>query len=100
MYDVLLNTVIPCLHIVISIFGPPLHLPHLVGGGGGGWGGGDGGETDWGVGVVDGGSVNAFLADVLTRVMRVTVCPSLFLFCSVLQSDVVGGSVVGVVGPL
>jgi len=40
------------------------------------------------------------LADVLTRVMRVTVCPSLFLFCSVLQSDVVGGSVVGVVGPL
>ena len=34
---------------------------------------GDGEAASWGVGAVDGGSVNAFLAAVLTRVMRPTV---------------------------
>ena len=43
------------------------------GGGGGGWGGGEGGAASRGGGAVDGGSVNAFLAPALTRVMRAAV---------------------------
>jgi len=62
--------------------------------------GGDGGAASWGVGAVDGGSVNAFLAAALTRVMRVTVPIPALASASVLQSAAVGGSVVGVVGPL
>ena len=48
----------------------------------------------------NGGSVNAFLAVVLTRVMRVTVPIPAVVTASVLHSDVVGGSVVGDVGTL
>ena len=55
-------------------------------------------HSSWGVGAVDGGSVNAFLAAALTRVMRATVpIPSV---ASVVYSTSVGGSVVGVVRPL
>ena len=50
--------------------------------------------------VVDGGSANAFLATALTRVMRTVVTIPVLTSTSVLQSAVVGGSVVGVVGPL
>ena len=64
------------------------------------WGGGAGGAASWGVGAVDGGSVNAFLAADLTRVMRSTVPIPGLASASVLQSADVGGSVVGVVGPL
>ena len=40
----------------------------------------DGGAARWGVGAVDGDSVNAFLPDALTRVMRATVpIPALVL---------------------
>jgi len=60
----------------------------------------DGGAANWGVGAVDGGSVNAFLAAVLTRVMRATVPIPAVASASVLHSDAVGGSVVGVVRPL
>jgi len=49
---------------------------------------------------VDGGSVNAFLAAALTRVMRATVPIPALASASVLQSAAVDGSVVGVVGPL
>ena len=70
------------------------------GGGGGGWGGGDGGASSWGVGAVDGGSMNAFLAAALTRVMRATVPIPALASASVLHSAAVRGSVVGVVGPL
>ena len=50
------------------------------------------------MGAVDGGSLNAFLAGALMRVMRATVpIPAV---ASVLHSAAVGGSVVGVVGPL
>ena len=50
------------------------------------------------MGAVDGGSVNAFLTTALTRVMRATVpIPAL---ASASASAAVGGSVVGVVGPL
>jgi len=70
------------------------------GGGGGGWGGGDRGADSWGVGAVDGGSVNTFLAAALSRVMRATVPIPVLASASVLHSAVVGGSVVGVVGPL
>ena len=49
-------------------------------------GGGDGGAASWGVGAVDGGSVNAFLAAALTRVMRVTVPIPALASASVLQS--------------
>jgi len=49
---------------------------------------------------VDGGSVNAFLAVALTRVMRAAVPIPALVSASVLQSAAVGGSVVGVVGPL
>ena len=54
--------------------------------------------SSWGVGAVDGGSMNAFLAAALTRVMRAAVpIPAV---ASVLHSAAVFGSVVGVVGPL
>ena len=52
------------------------------------------------MGAVDGGSVNAFLAAALTRVMRASVPIPALASASVLHSSVVGGSVVGVVGPL
>jgi len=48
----------------------------------------------------NGGSVNAFLVSALTRVMRATVPIPVLASASVLQSAAVGGSVVGVVGPL
>ena len=51
-------------------------------------------------GAVDGGSVNAFLGAALTRVMRAAVPIPAVASASVLQSAAVGGSVVGVVGPL
>ena len=70
------------------------------GGGGGGWGGGDGGTVTWGGGVVDGGSVNSFLAAALTRVIRAVVSIPAVTSASVLHSVSVGGSVVGVVRPL
>ena len=66
---------------------------------GGGWGGGEGGADSWEGGAVDGGSVNAFLA-ALARVMSVAVPIPALASVSVLQSAAVGGSVVGVVGPL
>jgi len=47
-----------------------------------------------------GGSVNAFLAAALARVMSVAVPIPAVASVSVLQSAAVGGSVVGVVGPL
>ena len=52
------------------------------------------------MGAVDGGSVNAFLAAALTRVMRATVPIPALASASVLHSAAVGGSVVGVVRPL
>jgi len=52
------------------------------------------------VGAVDGGSVNAFLAAALTRVMRATVPIPALASASVLHSAAVRGSVVGVVRPL
>jgi len=52
------------------------------------------------VGAIDGGSVNAFLAAALTRVMRATVPIPALASASVLHSATVGGSVVGVVRPL
>jgi len=52
------------------------------------------------VGAVDGGSVNAFLAAALTRVMRATVPIPALASASVLHSAAVNGSVVGVVRPL
>jgi len=68
--------------------------------GGGGWGGGEGGAASWGGGDVDGGSVNAFLAAALTRVMRAAVSIPVVASASVLHSAAVGGSVVGVVRSL
>ena len=70
------------------------------GGGGRGWGEGDGGANSWGGGAVDGGSENAFLAAVLTRVMHAVVSIPTVASASVLHSTAVGGSVVGVVRPL
>ena len=52
------------------------------------------------MGAVDGGSVNAFLAVALTRVMRATIPIPVLTSASVLHSAAVGGSVVGVMGPL
>jgi len=52
------------------------------------------------MGAVDGGSVNAFLAVALTRVMRATMSIPALASASVLHSATVGGSVVGVMGPL
>ena len=69
------------------------------GGGGGGWGGGEGGVGIWEGGTVDGGSVNAFLAVVLARVMRVPVPIPTVASASVFHSAV-GGSVVDVARPL
>ena len=54
----------------------------------------------WEGGAVDGGSVNAFLAAALARVMRVAVPIPAVASASVLHSAAVGGSVVGVVRPL
>jgi len=70
------------------------------GGGGGGWGGDEGRAASWGGVAVDGGSVNAFLAAALTRVMRAAVPIPAVASASVLHSAAVGGSVVGVVGAL
>ena len=83
-----------------------MNLPYIRGGGDGGggggrgWGGGEGGAAGWGVGAVDRGSVNLFLAAALTRVMRATVPIPALASASVLHSAAVGGSVVGVVRPL
>ena len=44
--------------------------------------------------------MNAFLAAALTRVLRASVPIPTLASTSVLQSAAVGGSVVGVVGPL
>ena len=52
------------------------------------------------MGALDGGSVNAFLAAALTRVMRAAVSIPAVVSASVLQSAAVGGSDVGVVRPL
>jgi len=70
-----------------------------AGGGGGGCGGGKGGVASWAGGAVDGGSVNAFLAAALMRVMRAAVPIPAVASASVLHSAAFGGSVVGV-GPL
>ena len=56
--------------------------------------------ASWEGGAVDGGSVNAFLAATLARVMRVAVPIPAVASASVLHSAAVGGSVVGVVRPL
>ena len=61
---------------------------------------GEGGAAIWGVGAVDAGYVDAFLAGALTRVLRAAVPIPALASASVLQSGAVGGSVVGVVGPL
>jgi len=58
------------------------------------------GAVSWGGGAVDGDSVNAFLAEGLTRVMRATVLIPTVVSVSVVHSAAVGGSVVGVVRPL
>ena len=60
---------------------------------------GEGGAASWEGGAVDGGSVNAFLAAALARVMSVAVPIPALASVSVLQSAAVGGSVVCVVGP-
>ena len=70
------------------------------GGGRGDWGGGEGGAAGWEEGAVDGGSVNAFWAAGLTRVMRATVPIPAVASDSVLHSATVGGSVVRAVRPL
>ena len=59
-----------------------------------------GGAATWGVGAVDGGSVNAFLAAALTRVMRAAVSIPAVASASVLHCAAVDGSVVGFVRPL
>jgi len=59
-----------------------------------------GGAASWEGGAVDGGSVNAFLAAALTRVMHATVPIPAVASAFVLHSAAVGGSVVGVVRPL
>jgi hypothetical protein len=58
------------------------------------------GAASWEGGAVDGGSVNAFLAATLVRVMHVAVPIPAVASASVLHSAAVGGSVVGVVRPL
>ena len=52
------------------------------------------------MGVVDGGSVNEFLAAALRRVMPATVPIPALASASALHSATVGGSVVGDVRPL
>ena len=61
---------------------------------------GEGGAAIWGGGAVDAGYVDAFLAAALTRVMRAAVPIPGVAPASVVHSAAVGGSVVGVVGPL
>ena len=63
--------------------------------GAGSWGAGS-----WGGVAVDGGSVNAFLAAALTRVMRANVSIPALASASVSHSAAVGGSVAGVVRSL
>jgi len=65
-----------------------------------GLGGGEGGAASWGGGAVDGGSVNAFLAAALTRVMCAAVPVPTVASASVFHSAAGGGSVVDVVRPL
>ena len=62
--------------------------------------GGEGGAASWGGGAVDGGSVNAFLAAALSRIMRAAVPIPAVAAASVLHSAAVGGFVAGDVGPL
>jgi len=62
--------------------------------------GGEGWAASWGGGAVEGGSVNAFLAAALTRVMRAAVPIPAVASASVVHSAALGGSVVGVVRPL
>jgi len=57
-------------------------------------------DQDSRFGAVDGGSVNAFLAAALTRVMRAAVSIPAVASASVLHSAAVVGSVVGIVRPL
>jgi len=64
-----------------------------------GGGGVYGGCAVWGGGAADAGYVDAFLAAVLTRVIRAAVPIPAVAAASVLHSAAVGGSVVGVVGP-
>jgi len=59
-----------------------------------------GGAAGWGGGAVDAGYVDAFLAAFLTLVMRAVVPIPSVAAAYVLHSAVVGGSVVGDVGPL
>ena len=61
---------------------------------------GEGGVASWEGGAVDGGSMNAFLAAALARVMRVAVPIPAVTSASVFHSATVGGSVVDVVRPL
>ena len=56
------------------------------GGGVGGWGGGEGGAAGWGGGAVDAGYMDAFLAAVLTRVMRAAVPIPALAAASVMHS--------------
>jgi len=63
------------------------------------FGGGEGGAATWEGVAVDGGSVNAFLAAALARVMRVAVPIPAVVSASVFHSAA-GGSVVDVVRPL
>ena len=68
--------------------------------GGGGWVEGEGGAAIWGGSEVDAGYVDAFLAAALTRVMRPSVPIPAVAVASVLHTTAVGGSVLGIVGPL
>ena len=61
---------------------------------------GEGGAASLGGGAVDGGSLNAFWAAALMSVLRAAVPIPAVASASVLHSAAVGGSVVGVVGPL
>jgi len=58
------------------------------------------GAASWERGAVDGGSVNAFLAAALVRVMRLAVPIPAAASASVFHSAAGGGSVVDVVRPL
>jgi len=58
------------------------------------------GAGSWGGGAVDGGSVNAFLAAALTRVIRTAVPIPAVASASVVHYAAVGGSVIGVLRPL
>ena len=69
------------------------------GGGEGVWGEGEGGAANWGGGVFDSGCVNAFLAVVLSRVMRTAGPIPAVAAASVLDFGAVDGLVAGDVGP-